>query len=97
MAKRGRPTAFKTHLLRFRGEHNITRANLARALGVPYRTLEDWEAGRRTPSPSTQRLILGDLWTRWSDYAARQSLLLIGGSDFNSTARTAFTRPRNRA
>lgn len=33
----------------FRARLGLSRADLARRLPVPYRTLEDWEAGRRTP------------------------------------------------
>lgn len=29
----------------------LSRADFARRYGIPYRTVEDWEAGRRTPAP----------------------------------------------
>lgn len=35
----------------------ISRAELARRLGVPYRTLEDWEAGRRKPRGLSRRMV----------------------------------------
>lgn len=34
---------------KWRAARKLTRADAARLLGIPYRTLEDWEAGKRTP------------------------------------------------
>lgn len=30
---------------------DLSRAEAARRTGIPLRTLEDWEAGKRTPKP----------------------------------------------
>ena len=35
-----------------------SRAELARKLGAPIRTLEDWDAGRRTPPEWIERIIV---------------------------------------
>jgi DNA-binding transcriptional regulator YiaG len=51
-----RKNEFGSLALKWRETHNLTRVEAAKQLGVPYRTLEDWEAGRRTP-----RSILRDM------------------------------------
>jgi len=35
----------------------LTQAQFARALGVSVRTLQEWEQGRRNPTPTAQRLL----------------------------------------
>lgn len=50
------PAAIK----QWRAERVITRADLARLLPVPYRTLEDWEAGKASP-PAYLRRALADI------------------------------------
>lgn len=44
--------------LKWREAHNLNRVEAAEKLGVPYRTLEDWEAGRRTPRPILRDLLI---------------------------------------
>lgn len=36
----------------------ISKVELSRLTDIPLRTLEDWEAGRRTPALYTQRMVL---------------------------------------
>jgi DNA-binding XRE family transcriptional regulator len=50
---------FASLALKWRERHNLTRVEAAEKLNVPYRTLEDWEAGRRKP-----RSILHDMLTK---------------------------------
>jgi predicted transcriptional regulator len=57
--KRSGENDFGSLALKWRDRHNLTRVEAARQLGVPYRTLEDWEAARRTP-----RSILRDLLSK---------------------------------
>lgn len=52
---------FKTLVRQWRKARRLTRADAARRLGIPYRTLEDWEAGRRTPRGIAKWLILDKL------------------------------------
>ena len=40
-----------------REETGMTRKEFSDHTGIPVRTLEDWEAGRRTPSEYIPRLI----------------------------------------
>lgn len=49
--------SFPRLLRRWRRAHNLTRADAARRLDIPYRTLEDWEAGRHAPRGLAMRLI----------------------------------------
>ena len=42
-----------TDLKRFRARRKLSQTAAARALGVPVRTLQDWEQGRRTPGALT--------------------------------------------
>jgi len=35
----------------------LTQAQFAQALGVSVRTLQEWEQGRRNPTPAAQRLL----------------------------------------
>lgn len=39
--------------------HSLTMADLSRVYGIPYRTLQDWFAGRRRP-PEYVLILLGD-------------------------------------
>ena len=50
--------------LRWRTARKLSRAEAARQLGVPYRTLEDWEAGRRTPRGIARELLTQRFSTR---------------------------------
>jgi DNA-binding transcriptional regulator YiaG len=43
---------------RWRQKHELTRADASRRLEVPYRTLEDWEAGKREPKGIALRLLI---------------------------------------
>ena len=40
-----------------RAQTNLNRSQFSRKLGIPLRTMEDWEAGRRTPPEYVPRLI----------------------------------------
>lgn len=40
---------------------NMTQADMSEYFGIPLRTLEDWEAGRRSPAPWAEKLILEKL------------------------------------
>lgn len=40
---------------------NMTQTDMCDYFGIPLRTLEDWEAGRRSPAPWAERLILEKL------------------------------------
>jgi DNA-binding transcriptional regulator YiaG len=42
---------------RWRSARDLSRAEAGRQLGIPYRTLEDWEAGRKTPTGIRRRLL----------------------------------------
>lgn len=39
----------------------ITRTEMSNRLGIPLRSIEDWESGRRTPSAWAERLIISEL------------------------------------
>ena len=39
----------------------LSQAALSDATGIPNRTIQDWEAGKRTPPDWTQRLVLKEL------------------------------------
>lgn len=41
-----------------RQKYNMTRAEVARRLEIPYRTLEDWEAGKSKPAKYVQNMYL---------------------------------------
>jgi DNA-binding transcriptional regulator YiaG len=53
-AKRDKP--FAKLVRRWRKVRGLTRADASRRLGIPYRTLEDWEAGRHAPRGAALRL-----------------------------------------
>lgn len=40
---------------------NMTQTDMCDYFGIPLQTLEDWEAGRRSPAPWAERLILEKL------------------------------------
>lgn len=44
-----------------REELGLTMKELSEALEIPYRTLQDWEAGRRNPAPWAEKLILKEM------------------------------------
>jgi len=60
-AKRGRPLAFKTLVRRWRLRHKLGQRDAASLLGVPRRTFQDWEYGRRTPLGLARDLIVQKL------------------------------------
>lgn len=41
-----------------REKYNLTRKEVSKKLEIPVRTLEDWEAGRRTPPKYVQNMYL---------------------------------------
>jgi len=57
--RRGEP--FAALVLRWRSQRNLSRADASRLLGIPYRTIEDWEAGRHTPRGISLQLIVRKL------------------------------------
>ena len=42
---------------RWRESRKLSKVEAARKLGIPYRTLQDWELGNRTPRGFARRLI----------------------------------------
>jgi DNA-binding transcriptional regulator YiaG len=48
---------FAELVLAWRAARNITRVEAARRLGIPYRTLEDWEHGLHAPRGYARRAI----------------------------------------
>jgi len=48
---------FPRLLRRWRRTRQMTRADAARHLMIPYRTLEDWEAGKHAPRGLALRFI----------------------------------------
>jgi len=48
---------FVAQLVRWRKQRKLTKADAARLLGVPYRTLQDWELGNRTPGAYARRAL----------------------------------------
>ena len=41
----------------------LSRAEMSRLFEIPVRTLEEWDAGRRTPPPYVEKLIVEKLET----------------------------------
>ena len=39
----------------------LSRAEMSRVFEIPIRTLEEWDAGRRTPPPYVEKLIIEKL------------------------------------
>lgn len=58
MAKKKIENEFGSLALKWRETKNLTRVEAAEKLGVPYRTLEDWEAGRRTPTAVLRNMLI---------------------------------------
>lgn len=54
-------TTFADQLQRIRKAAGWSRPKMVERVGVPLRTIEDWEAGRRTPPDYIQRLVLDRL------------------------------------
>lgn len=40
---------------------NLTQDAMAEKLGIPKRTIQDWEAERRTPPEYVERLVIAEL------------------------------------
>lgn len=40
---------------------NLTQENMAKKMSIPIRTIQDWEAGRRTPPEYVERLVIAEL------------------------------------
>lgn len=55
--------ATESKIKKAREEANISRAKMSRLLEIPIRTIEDWEAGRRTPAHWAEKLIVEKLKT----------------------------------
>lgn len=45
----------------YRTKTNMTQFDLSDYLGIPTRTIEDWEAGKRNPAPWAEELIIRQL------------------------------------
>lgn len=46
-----------------REQAGLSRAEMSRRFEIPVRTLEEWDAGRRTPPPYVKKLIIEKLET----------------------------------
>ena len=46
-----------------REQIGMSRAEMSRAFEIPIRTLEDWDAGKSSPPPYVQKLIIDKLLT----------------------------------
>jgi DNA-binding transcriptional regulator YiaG len=46
-----------------REQAGLSRAEMSRIFEIPIRTLEEWDAGRRTPPPYVEKLIIEKLQT----------------------------------
>lgn len=44
-------------IMELRKETGLNRKDFSEHFGIPLRTVEDWEAGRRTPPPYLPKLI----------------------------------------
>ena len=44
-----------------REQAGLSRAAMSRIFEIPVRTLEEWDAGRRTPPPYVEKLIIEKL------------------------------------
>jgi DNA-binding transcriptional regulator YiaG len=58
MAGKPNPQAFGELVRAWRERRRLSRVDASRKLGIPLRTLEDWEYGRRTPKGLARELIL---------------------------------------
>jgi DNA-binding transcriptional regulator YiaG len=56
-----RHRAFSALLLKWRTSRKLTQPKAAALLGVPYRTLQDWEYARRAPQGLALKLITAKL------------------------------------
>ena len=54
-------TVFAEKLKQARTEAKITQQGMADLMLIPKRTIEDWEANRRTPPQYVQRFVLNEL------------------------------------
>ena len=54
-------TEFFEALKAARSAAGISQQAMADRMLIPKRTIEDWEAGRRTPPPYVQRFVLNEL------------------------------------
>ena len=45
----------------YRTKTNMTQSDLSYYLGIPKRTIEDWEVGKRNPAPWVEELIIRQL------------------------------------
>lgn len=54
-------TDFAQKLRAARAAANLSQQGMADRMLIPRRTIEDWEAGRRTPPPYVQRFVLNGL------------------------------------
>ena len=52
---------FATKLTTIRSAAGWSRPKMVDRVGVPLRTIEDWEAGKRTPPEYVQKLVLDRL------------------------------------
>lgn len=53
--------AFSHDLKELRVRRNLTQAALAEKYEIPLRTIQDWEAEKRTPPPYVQKLLMNEL------------------------------------
>ena len=54
-------TEFKDALKAARAATGLSQQAMADQMLIPKRTIEEWEAGRRTPPPYVQRFVLNEL------------------------------------
>lgn len=52
---------FAEQLKEARAAAGLSQQAMADRMLIPKRTIEDWEAGRRTPPPYVQRFVLNEL------------------------------------
>jgi DNA-binding transcriptional regulator YiaG len=52
---------FGDEVKRERARLGVSQQKLSNTTGIPKRTIEDWEGGRRTPHGWVQRLVLEEL------------------------------------
>jgi DNA-binding transcriptional regulator YiaG len=52
---------FKDGVRAERARLGLSQQGLSDALGIPKRTIEDWEGGRRTPPPWVEKLLFEKL------------------------------------
>ena len=39
----------------------LTQKTMSQLMEIPFRTIQDWEAGKRTPPPYVRRFVLNEL------------------------------------